>query len=40
MVILMQRIAYFIDDHGYGHASRNISIIRSLLENNLETLKL
>ena len=32
----MPTIAYFIDDHGYGHASRNIAIIRSLLECNLE----
>jgi len=38
MVIFMPKIAYFIDDHGHGHASRNIAIIRSLLEFNLETL--
>lgn len=32
----MPAIAYFISDHGYGHAARSIAIIRSLLECDLE----
>lgn len=28
----MPTIAYFISDHGFGHASRSVAIIRSLLE--------
>lgn len=32
----MSIIAYFISDHGFGHASRSIAIIRSLLECDLE----
>ncbi|MFX0170583.1 MAG: hypothetical protein ACFE9L_01555 [Candidatus Hodarchaeota archaeon] len=32
----MSSIAYFISDYGYGHASRSIAIIRSLLECDLE----
>ena len=32
----MPTIAYFISDHGFGHASRSIAIIRSLLECDLE----
>ncbi len=28
-----KNIAYYITDHGYGHATRDIAIIRSLLEN-------
>ena len=32
----MSNIAYFISDHGLGHASRSIAIIRSLLECDLE----
>ena len=32
----MPTIAYFISDHGFGHASRSIAIIRSLLDCDLE----
>lgn len=32
----MSTIAYFISDHGFGHASRSIAIIRSLLDCDLE----
>jgi uncharacterized protein (TIGR00661 family) len=32
----MPTITYFISDHGFGHASRSIAIIRSLLECDLE----
>ncbi|MFX0125879.1 MAG: glycosyltransferase family protein [Candidatus Hodarchaeota archaeon] len=32
----MSQIVYFISDHGFGHASRSIAIIRSLLECDLE----
>jgi len=28
----MNRIAFYISNHGYGHAARNIPIIESLLE--------
>ena len=28
----MPSIAYFISDHGLGHATRSVAIIRSLLE--------
>ncbi|WP_162927830.1 glycosyltransferase [Bacillus sp. Y1] len=30
----MKRIAYYISDYGYGHASRSIAIIRELLQKN------
>jgi hypothetical protein len=33
---MMSSLAYFISDHGFGHASRSIAIIRSLLECDLE----
>ncbi|MFX0014101.1 MAG: hypothetical protein ACFE98_05875 [Candidatus Hermodarchaeota archaeon] len=32
----MPTISYFISDHGFGHASRSVAIIRSLLECDLE----
>lgn len=32
----MTSIAYFISDHGFGHASRSIAIIRSLLDCDLD----
>jgi hypothetical protein len=32
----MTTIAYFISDHGFGHASRSIAIIRSLLECDMD----
>ncbi|MHA2247493.1 MAG: glycosyltransferase family protein [Candidatus Hodarchaeales archaeon] len=32
----MTTIAYFISDHGFGHASRSIAIIRSLLDCDLD----
>jgi len=32
----MKRIAYYISDHGYGHASRSIAVIRRLLETLLD----
>ncbi|MFX1517195.1 MAG: hypothetical protein ACFFC6_12905 [Promethearchaeota archaeon] len=32
----MPTIAYFISDHGFGHAARSIAIIRSLLDCDLE----
>ncbi len=32
----MSTIAYFISDHGFGHATRSIAIIRSLLECDLD----
>ncbi|MHA1933359.1 MAG: glycosyltransferase family protein, partial [Promethearchaeota archaeon] len=32
----MTTIAYFISDHGFGHASRSIAIIRSLLNCDLD----
>lgn len=32
----MSIIAYFISDHGLGHATRSVTIIRSLLECDLE----
>ncbi len=28
----MKRIAYYISDHGYGHASRSVALIRKLIE--------
>ncbi|MFX1282138.1 MAG: hypothetical protein ACFFB5_00725 [Promethearchaeota archaeon] len=33
----MPTIAYFISDHGLGHATRSIAIIRSMFECDLET---
>ena len=32
----MTTIAYFISDHGFGHASRSVAIIRSLLNCDLD----
>ncbi len=32
----MSTIAYFISDHGFGHASRSVAIIRSLLDCDLD----
>ena len=34
----MRKIAFYISDHGFGHVSRNISLIRYILEadNNIE----
>ena len=34
----MKKIAFYISDHGFGHASRNIPIIRYILEesNNIK----
>ena len=29
----MIRIAYYISDHGFGHATRSIAIIRYLIDN-------
>lgn len=33
--LIMSTIAYFISDHGFGHATRSVAIIRSLLECDL-----
>lgn len=33
---MMPTIAYFVSDHGLGHATRSVAIIRSLLECDLE----
>ncbi len=30
----MKRIAYYISDHGYGHAARSIAVIKKLVEEN------
>ena len=33
----MKTIAFYISDHGFGHASRNIPIMGYILEANLDT---
>ena len=32
----MKKIVYYITDHGLGHATRSIAIIRKILKNNIE----
>lgn len=36
----MKTICYYITDYGYGHAARSIAIIRQLLKENKDTLRI